>query len=221
MDLKNFIFIYGPSAATFIGALIVAIGAFRKTKQAKIVVLIGAIIVAVGSFWSAIQSNKFESELKVQNYCILSTITGGESFCRLSLVSINSSTNNALMIAIPMGEFPLYEVNFRIADLETFEKMPEDFTYDDFSKTQININVGNLSPGICKELGKLNLGTGNEKKYNVFISARNGFFTQLIRLMRIEGKWVMATKVMKGETKLWERIDSAFPKNEVGEVNWN
>lgn len=220
MDIKNFIFIYSPAVVTFIGAIIAAIGAFNKTKQAKRIVLIGAVIVAVGSFWSAIQSNKFKAELKMQNYYILSTITGGENFCRLSLVSINSITNNALMIAIPVREYPLYEVNFRIIDLAKFEKLPEDVTFEDFSRTQININVGNLSPGVCKVLDKLNLGTGNEKKYNVFMSARNGHFIQLIRLKRIEGNWVMATKIMKGDKKLWERIDDKYPKNEEGEIDW-
>lgn len=43
--------------------------------------------------------------------------------------------------------------------------------------------------------------------------ARNGHFIQLIRLKRIEGNWVMATKILRGKTKLRERIDSEFPGN--------
>jgi len=218
VDIKYFIF--SPSTVVFIGALITAIGAFWKAKQSKKVIFIGTLIVVVGAFWVAAESNKFEDEIKRLNNYILSTITGGDSFCRLSLVSINSSTNNALMCAIPVGEYPLYDVHFTIADLGKVEKMPDDFTYEDFRRTVTNINVGNLA-GSCKVLGKLNLGSGDEKKYTVNIIARNGFFTQLIRLKRIEGKWIIATKVMKEEIKVWERIDSAFPRNTAGDVNWN
>ncbi len=223
-------YLFNPSAISFIGAIVAAIGVFLKTKRSKELVFFGALIVAIGAFWEAGQSRSFEmkvqakdEEIKKLNDYILSTITGGDSYCCLSLSSINSVTNSARMFACHMGEYPLYDVSFRIVDLEKFEKIVKDkeLTFNNIMRNDINISVGNISPGSSMVLREINLGYENEKNFNVFISSRNGFVVQRIRLKRIGGKWVMATKVMKGDTKLYEIIDEKFPKNKDGSITWD
>jgi hypothetical protein len=41
----------------------------------------------------------------------------------------------------------------------------------------------------------MDLGSGNARDFNVFFSARNGFYTQLLRFRRVNGKWLSATSV--------------------------
>lgn len=61
----------------------------------------------------------------------------------------------------------------------------------------------------------LDLGDGDSRRFNVFFCARNGYFQQSIRLLRVNGSWAVATRV---STKLglenapiFERIDHYFP----------
>ncbi len=214
MNIKD---VLGPSQLMFIGAIIVAIGGF---------------VVAIGGYWSARETQHFQQEVKIKNEKIeelnnyvVSTITGGDSYCYLAFASINDVTNEAVVLAVSQGKYPVYDAGFRVVDLEEFSNIPKDqFTFETIQKSEQNINIGNMSPSAAKVIGKFNLGSGDEKNYNVFISGRNGFFTELIRLRRIDGKWKMATKVMRTEgdkqSKLSESIDEKFPRTEDGNVKW-
>jgi hypothetical protein len=217
-------YLLNPNAIVFLGVIIAAIGIFWKARRSKTLVLIGTFIVAVGAFWAAGQARKLEIEVKAKdvkikelNNYILSTITGGDSFCRLGLVSINSRNNRASLVAIPTGEYPLYDVSFRIYDVEEFEKV----TSQQPAEPSLDFYVGNIASGITQKIGDINLGYGNEKRYNVFIFARNGSYTQWIRLKRIGGEWVMATKVAKGDTTLYKKIDDRYPQDRFGNINWD
>lgn len=188
------------------------------------IIFFGAIIVAFGGFLAAVQTNKFQGEITRLNNFILSSITGGDSFCYLALSSINHKTNDALILAVSQGKYPLYDVAFRIVDLDEFGKVKNNLTLDNVIKSETIINVGNMTISAGQMLRKINLGSRDEKKYNVFISARNGFTTQLIRMRRINNEWKEATIVTKRdgdkEIKLFEVIDKEFPRNNKGEVDW-
>ena len=214
MNIKDML---GPSQLMLIGAIIVSFGGF---------------IVAIGGFWSASETQHFQQEVKIKNAKIeelnnyvLSTITGGDSYCYLAFASINNVTNEAVILAVSQGKYPIYDAGFRVVDLEEFSKISKNHvTFEIIQKSEQNIGIGNMSPSAAKVIGKFNLGSGNEKNYNVFISARNGFFTELIRLKRIDGKWKVATKVIKTEgdkeIKLSENIDGKFPRAKNGDVEW-
>jgi hypothetical protein len=217
-------FLFNPNAIVLLGVIVVAIGIFWRARRSKTLVLIGALIIAVGAFWAQGQTRKLEikiqakdKEIKELNDYILSTITGGDSFCRLGLVSINSRNNRASLVAIPKGEYPLYDVSFKIFDVEEFEKT----TSEQPAKPSLDFHVGNIAPGITQKTGDIYLGYGNEKRYNVFIFARNGFYTQWIRLKRIGGNWVMATKVTRGDKILYKNIDDRYPQDRFGNINWD
>jgi len=213
-------YLLNPNAIIFLGVTISAIGIFWKARRSKTLILIGALIIAIGAFWSEGKARKLEIELRMKNEEIEKIndyITGGDGFCHLSLVSINSRNNTASLVAIPMGEYPLYDVSFKIFDVNEFEKI----TKEQPAKASIDIDIGNIAPGITQRVGSINLGYENEKRYNVFIFARNGFCTQWIRLKRIGGEWVMATKVTRGETKLYEKIDDRFPQDRYGNIDWD
>jgi hypothetical protein len=217
-------YLLNPNAIVFLGVIVAAIGIFWKARRSKTLVFIGTLIVAIGAFWAVGQATKLEitvkekeEKIKELNNYILSTITGGNSFCRLGLVSINSRINSASLVAIPKGEYPLYDVSFKIFDVEEFEKI----TSEQPAKTSLDYYVGNIAPGITQKIGDINLGYGNEKKYNVFIFARNGSYTQWIRLKRIGGEWVMATKVARGDSILYQKIDDRYPQDRFGNINWD
>jgi len=197
-------------------------------------ILIGAIIAAVGGYLSYVQSQKFEGEIQGKNVkieelnkYILSSITGGNSYCKLTFMFLDN--NDALMMVIPSGEFPLFDVSLRIVDLEKFEEdTKKNLSLESLSKSQIIRNIGNVSPKTTVTMGKINLGSGDKKDYNVFISARNGHLQQLIRLRRVDGKWLQANSMKRMEEKngelasvtISEDIPDGFPRNEKGKVDW-
>ena len=90
-----------------------------------------------------------------------------------------------------------------------------------------NIQGGNMSPNSALPLMDWRLPDTDEQDYNVFLNARNGFFTQLIRLRRVDGNWKVATRVREqlanGDESptLYLDVDAGFPLNERGEVDWS
>jgi hypothetical protein len=75
-------------------------------------------------------------------------------------------------------------------------------------------------------LGDWKLPNTDEQDYNVFLGARNGFFTQVLRFRRIDGQWKVATRVERqtldeGDHQvLYEKVDTGFPLDEHGKVDW-
>ena len=200
-----------------------------------ILIFIGALISATGAIWAARQQIASERELKQKNEEITElskqisySITGGDSFCYLAFqLPENCSNNNAMAVIVHKGEYPLYDVGIRIVDLAKFAryvKGKEKLSFEDTQKAEKSIKIGNISPSQATFLGKWSLPQANDANYNVFISARNGFFTELIRIKCIDDKWVSAYKVDTGpgkETKLlYEKIHEDFPKNKEGKIDW-
>ena len=43
---------------------------------------------------------------------------------------------------------------------------------------------------------------------------------QMVRFRRIDNKWSLAMKVMRGGEILKEIVDENFPRNEEGKIDW-
>jgi hypothetical protein len=88
--------------------------------------------------------------------------------------------------------------------------------------TDTHIPIGNLIPGSARTLAQFNLGNATERRFNVFFSARNGFFTQLLRFKKINGRWSHAIKVNREGKGVppFEDIQPGYPRNSKGEVEW-
>jgi hypothetical protein len=209
-----------------------------------ILVLLGAILGAVGVFLatfrqnqekvqSALQRAQFETELRAKsdeiaklNHTIAESITGGDSYCYLQLG--NANRNNALLAIIHQGNYPMYDVTVRIVDLDEFEQNRG--APNLASALGKVVPIGNLAPGQASMQGPIILPNRDILRYNIFISARNGMFTQLLRMLYVNGTWKSAMRVQKDNysdadpdaqpTILKEEIDPQFPRNRNGQVEW-
>ena len=206
-----------------------------------LLILLGTILSATGAFLatykqnqekaqSAVQRAQFESELRGKsdeiaelNRQISQSVTGGNSFCyvRLSL----GPTSSPIVTVIHQGEFPLYDVSIRMWDPNDSQECSCDVSLEEFTKKDLNFNLGNLSPNQVRILGRVTLPEADEKEFALSIGARNGFVLELIKLRRIEGQWKAAYRVTKnegeGETKiLYEQAETGFPLDEQGKVQW-
>lgn len=194
-----------------------------------ILIFIGALIAATGALWASVEQTKSEKYLKEKNQEIANlnkqismSITGGDSFCYIGHPLDGSQGDKLITAIVQQGKYPLYDVSIRLLDLENsdfLQKKGLSFI-EAMNKSQTIINVGNMPAGSAQMIGTIDLTSKNRMRYNVFISARNGFITQLIRLQRVNGIWKGATKVERDGEKLHEKIDPEYPRNDQGEIDW-
>lgn len=183
-------------------------------------ILFGAILSAIGALWAAQQKATFEHELRMKSEEIVRYVIGGDSFCYLAIGSIDSQSNVGILMTVAQGEHPIYDVNARIVDLQESEKIKNNLTLQTISQSETHINIGNMITGTASMIRQFPLGDSTERDFNIFFSARNGLYTQMLRLRKINNKWYSATKVEKNDKVVFEQIQEKYPRNEKGEVDW-
>lgn len=195
-----------------------------------ILIFIGALVAATGALWASVEQTKSEKYLKEKNLEIADlnkqismSITGGDSFSYIGLPLNGSQGDKLLPAIVQQGQYPLYDVNVRIVDLEKSDSLQKKGLsfIEAMNKTQTIINVGNIPAGSAQMIGSIDLTGQTHLRYNVFTGARNGFVTQLIRFQKVNGIWKGAMKVERDGQKLLEKIDPNYPLNGQGEIDWN
>ena len=225
-----------PAVMTFVGVLISAIGVFWSSQQQasfeRKMIFVGILISAIGVFWSSQQQASFERNLREKNEEIArlnrelaNSVIGGNSFCYLEILSLDSVTNVGILTVKHQGEYHLYDVHARIADLEKIDQLKGNLPKGKLSLATLNqihthISIGNLIPSHGSVLQQVSLGNGNTRAFNISFSARNGSFTQLLRFKKVNGKWVRATKVERENEVLYEEVDDEFPRTAEGSIKW-
>jgi hypothetical protein len=183
---------------------------FRVSRQAKVERDLESIATKVAVLLK---------DLEEKTVNLLGHLSGGESFCYLMLASLNRNGNTGQATVIQQGKHPLYDVSARILDLQAFEMIKGNLTFENLRTTEIHRAYGLLIPGYCKSGEFWNLGDGAVRGFNIFWTARNGGFIQQLRFRRVDGQWYHATKVERGAVLL-EEIQPGYPRNEQGEVDW-
>lgn len=189
-------------------------------------ILLGVVISAIGALWSSQQQAHFEHELREKseeiaalNKTTMNSIIGGESFCYISINAINNQTNDGLITVIHQGEFPMYDVNARIVDLQKFNQIKGQKNFATIRQADTDMRIGNIIPETASMLAPISLGQATEKKFNIFFSARNGLYNELLRLKKINNEWARAIKVTRNGETIYEFIDDSFPKVN-GTIDW-
>lgn len=191
-------------------------------------ILLGAFLSAIGALWASQQQGEFERHLRVKseeiaqlNREVVNLVTGGKSFCYMAVSSINPESNIGLLTFVHSGDHPMFNVAARIVDLEEFAKLKDNINIHNFQQADINIGIGDFAKSAALVRGPFPLGEGDKRNFNIFFSARNGWFNQLLRFRKINGQWVQATRVERDGEVLYERIDDNYPRTKEGSVDWN
>jgi hypothetical protein len=188
------------------------------------VIFVGGIIAAIGAVWAAYDQTKSSKQLQEKSEEIArlnretaNTVTGGDSFCYL--MPIGNAPDRVSVIH--SGKYPLYDVSVQLVDLDD-----PAFSKPTFSSIGANtITIGNIPPNSIQVLGSVIKLTGDRKRLNIFFSARNGFYTQQLRMRLVNGEWKSATRVTrnladgKRET-LHTQVQPEYPKENDGSVDW-
>jgi hypothetical protein len=162
--------------------------------------------------------------------------TGGDSFCYLAFTPMGGS--RFLLVAIPKGRFPLRNVTASINDVEKFKKATtgKPITFDTILNPSVrytrNLTIGDL-PRESQHAGKVGFpeydadDSSNYQALNIFFLALNGAWTEMVRMKRVDGKWVQATRVITStgpdvnkEKILFEQVNPQYPEK-AGKINWD
>jgi hypothetical protein len=187
--------------------------------------------------WSAEETQRFNKlfmdgwttstsgETAEINEQIASPITGGGSFAYIVPTFFNPTHNSPMLTLVHRGEYPLYDLTVRILDMATFDKLVrQNNSYSDKLREEVQSSIGNIAPNQARMLKTVQLGS-DSLRWNLFFSARNGFFTELLRVQRVGNEWKTALKVTRtpsssNEQMLLEKIDSGYPLSKDGQVEW-
>ena len=157
-------------------------------------------------------------EISALNRRTLDAVTGGSSFCYLSIFSATSEIGQLMFVH--QGDDTLYDVTVRLVDLDRFEERKGSLTLDDLHYTDTSLSLGTLIAGHSSMRGRVNLSSFPDRGYNVFFAARNGSFHQLLRLKKVAGVWKQALKVMRDEETIFEKTNDDYPRDENSNVEW-
>jgi len=130
-----------------------------------------------------------------------------------------------MLTLVHQGEYPLYDLTVRILDMATFDNVVrQNNSYSDKLREEVQLRLSNIAPNQSSMLKTVQLGT-DPLKWNLFFNARNGFFTELLRVRRVGNEWKTALKVIRSRSPsnvqvLLEKIDSGYPLSKDGQVEW-
>jgi len=197
-------------------------------SNAHIMILIGGAIAVVGAFLQQVQANKDQKALLEKNEQIaqLSTnlaqlVTGGNSFCYAIPMIKNYPADrdvNVPFTLLHLGKIPAFDVYVRVHDVDHGTMSIEE--------TMMNrVAVGTVTSAepIHIPLYLPFRVTDQERRFNFFISSRNGFYTEVVKFKKINGNWKLALRVYKRDATgrnglIYEQRDPDFPA--IKEAEW-
>jgi len=208
-----------------------------------ILIVIGVILSTLGGFWlSHISTRQLKHQLdtvktelttrndKIQelNNFILSSITGGDSFCYLDIIPLRETKDKARLVVRHKGQYPLYDLNIIISDYDKLDFDKIDTAKSDdwpelFASAETRLNFGTFLPNASKLVAPISFTGKTNLKFNIWASARNGGTDQTLRMKLIDKKWVKASRVTKSSanTVIYENIDQDYPRDPKGNVRWD
>ena len=153
------------------------------------------------------------------------SISGSASFAYIIPTFFDPTHNTPMLTLVHQGEYPLYDLTVRIFDMDTFERKVQQNNSDfDRLREEVQMSVGNIAPNQTSLLKNVQLDS-DPLRWNLFFSARTGYYTELLRVRRVGNEWKTALKVIRTrppskDQVLLERIDSGYPLGKDGQVEW-
>lgn len=155
----------------------------------------------------------------------INEVTGGDSFC---FVDMGEIPEGLIAHLVQKGKYPVFDVRLNITDLNALDSAIKSRAPSLLASTRSFAAIDFLSRGLWQPLTVYPIDPKEDYvRYNISIFARNGSFTELLRLKRLkEGGWTSALLVHASyDTKkgiVFERIHRQFPKEVLNtDQDWN
>lgn len=214
----------------------------EKRKIVRVIFILSALVVTLVSMRIIYDDSR---EIKKLNNLILSSITGGDSYCYIETrFDMSGFVNFSLK---HVGKFPLYDVDVIIHDISKRSELmkamqiPRTSTRQELNQLQkhrdligesirvlqedviLSSNWRSFPPGsMTMPFLRVRLPLDKqEQQYLVKIYARNGAITQPIKFLKVAGDWHMSTRVQNYDnvklkfTELRNQLDPDVPLKET------
>lgn len=227
------------SALIFCGAILAAWANFRFRSRSKQqlrewLVLIGVIVSAGGGLLASYQQSEYQQQ-------IADMTSGGESFC-YGLFQFTTDAPSKPDLAIFLkGKYPLQNVHGIVRDYDrlmaALPNLPNGSenmraaTYQEkttLDKLSLSFNIPSLGPpGSAVRVVGIELPDDRDAlRYSIQLSTAYQTFYQHLKLRKVNGRWIQATRVHKEDSKgelivLLEKVPNEFPRDQDGKINWN
>ena len=177
---------------------------------------------------AVIDLSKQNLDLSKQNVALakqhMEELTGGDSICYVRMFGLGNSGVQVGLLG--KGKNPVSGLSIRITDLDVFQQQLSqqgksgELTLENLTKTDkvYSLPEPTRCTGFIKPLYSFTPPPEQvARRFNVFILARNGAVTELIRLRRVKNLWTAAVRVTasfydKRSGIVLEEIDRDFPK---------
>jgi hypothetical protein len=156
--------------------------------------------------------NKLLSTEERVSKTTMNALTGGESFCYVDLHELAGSHGMLLGLLLQKGQNPVFNVEVEVIDLDFIRPVM------DIAKARTTfsfpfVRVGSYATQLFETMPAV---SAQSKSYSVFVTARNGRFTERLRLRRVNGSWLSAKRVdasyySKKIGLVLEEMDKGFP----------
>lgn len=157
---------------------------------------------------------------------IAEEVTGGDSFCYVEIRQWSGVNDSVRAVLLQKGRYPLSNVDIRIVQIEDFVKHLQTGS---LSQIERYFSVPFVRRGsFLKPLTDYQVRSDEQSRaFNIFMVARNGVFTESIRLRRINGSWSTAKIVDASYYNgiagiVLEEMDNNFPIDTLSSnSDWN
>ncbi len=151
---------------------------------------------------------------------IYNNLTGGDSYCYcfflIPTYYKSKDTGNLIFKLGDNNKNPLKNIQVRLFDLNEYDKENPP-NPDELFKNLIDIKSIETD-GAVQIPTKFHLDKQKGVNLNIFYSANNGFFTQLLRMRFINNEWTSATIVMRNEQTIFKKIDENYPEKNSSKI---
>jgi hypothetical protein len=116
----------------------------------------------------------------------LAYITGESSFCYVDPSICSADANRWFPVVVQQGNYPCYDVDIRIVDLHKLQTVDDSLpVYERQHYTDRIFSVGTMPPKRIKILNDDFFSTAHEEGFNIYITARNGYYLQQLRFVNV------------------------------------
>lgn len=177
---------------------------------------------------------KKQGNLLDQQKTTLSNLTGGDSYCYLTVGFIED--DSIILILHNAGDFPLYDILIEMSDRDVIKTIEQkqlqgQALWDFIRSNTTTFEQRTISPNLSKFLGMVSLKGVAQKRLRINIWTRYKSFGQDMKLVKQNGEWLFAYRVtetparVKGGQKprvkelLLEKPKN-FPVDKNGDIDW-
>lgn len=155
----------------------------------------------------------------------IKTTTGGNSYPVLALTAI--SDDGAWPVLWVSGKYPLRHAQVSIVDSTEFaERLKRGLTIDDIVNSGDDFEFASVTPGAAAAFKRplVFRSKGDSHDFAVRMFADNGAWDEIVRMRKVNGKWVSAFRVTRkrrdgSDIAVHEQSDPRFPRTN-GRIDW-